>query len=42
MLDRLVPGRVPPEPKKLEVRQPTLDELIEMQPKPDGEPYERI
>ncbi len=42
MLDRLVPGRVPVEPEKLEPRQPTLDELMKLQPKPDGEPYERI
>jgi len=42
MLDRLVPGRVPQEPEKLEPRQPTLDELLKLQPKHDGEPYERI
>jgi predicted phage terminase large subunit-like protein len=30
MLDRLVPGRVPKEPEKLEPRQPTLDELLKL------------
>ncbi len=33
----------PPMPRApVETRQPTLNELIDMQPKPDGEPYERI
>jgi hypothetical protein len=26
----------------VETRQPTLDELLKLQPKPDGELYERI
>ncbi len=42
MLDRMVPGRVPKEPKQINLGQPTLDELIDMQPKADGDPYERI
>ncbi len=29
---------VPPEPKKIEMRQPTLEELIAMQPKHGGRP----
>ena len=38
MLDRLIPGRVPPKPKELVVRAPTLDELTDLLPKddPDG------
>lgn len=36
MLDRFIPGRVPPKPRgPLEIRTPTWDELMEMQPKPD-------
>ena len=42
MLDRLVPGRVPKEPKQINLGQPTLDELIDMQPKHDSEGYDRI
>ena len=42
MLDRLVPGRVPSESKEINLGQPTLDELIDMQPNLDGESYERI
>ncbi len=42
MLDRLVPGRVPKEPEKMELRQPTLQELIDLQPKHDSEGYDRI
>jgi len=42
MLDRMVPGRVPKEPKQINLGQPTLDELIDMQPKHDSEGYDRI
>ncbi len=42
MLDRLVSGRVPVEPKELKMGPPTLDELIDLQPNLDGEKYERI
>ena len=42
MLDRLVPGRVPKEPKPINLGQPTLDELLALQPKHDSEGYDRI
>ncbi len=44
MVDRLLPGKPPkPDPPDpFEVRQPTLDELIKLQPRHDGEKYERI
>ena len=42
MLDRLIAGREPKEPKKLELRQPTLDEVLAMQPKTGGDKFPRI
>jgi len=42
MLDRLVAGREPVEPKEINLGGPTLDELLKLQPNLDGEPYERI
>ena len=42
MLDRLVPGRVPSEPKQINLGQPTLDELLALQPKHDSEGFDRI
>jgi predicted phage terminase large subunit-like protein len=42
MLDRLVPGRVPSEPKPINLEQPTLDELLALQPKHDSEGLDRI
>ena len=38
MLDKLIPGKVPPKPKKLVVRTPTLDELIALQPREQSGP----
>ncbi len=42
MLDKMVAGRLPPKPKKMEMRGPTFDELLAMQPKPDPEHRPRI
>jgi predicted phage terminase large subunit-like protein len=42
MLDRLVPGRVPKEPNPINLGQPTLDELLALQPKHNSEGLDRI